>query len=197
MSIKLNGATSGSVELDVPAAVTGGDVSLSLPGAGTVDRLERAGNILQVVSTTVTDVKSASAPSGGPSGLISGFTVNITPSSASSKIYVLVDTHTGVDSNYCFITLRRDSTSIAIGDANGSRQRITTAGNADSNYEMAHTSMQFLDSPSTTSQITYGILLSHTSGQTRTVYLNRGSLWENTNYYATPVSTITVMEVAA
>ena len=31
MPIKLNGATSGSVELDVPAAVSGGDVTLTLP----------------------------------------------------------------------------------------------------------------------------------------------------------------------
>ena len=31
MSIKLNGSTSGSVELDVPAAVSGGDIALTLP----------------------------------------------------------------------------------------------------------------------------------------------------------------------
>jgi hypothetical protein len=31
MSIKLKGATSGSVSLDVPAAVSGGDISLTLP----------------------------------------------------------------------------------------------------------------------------------------------------------------------
>ena len=31
MPIKLNGATSGSVELDVPAAVSGGDITLTLP----------------------------------------------------------------------------------------------------------------------------------------------------------------------
>lgn len=31
MPIKLNGATSGSVELDVPATVSGGDVTLTLP----------------------------------------------------------------------------------------------------------------------------------------------------------------------
>jgi len=36
MPIKLNGATSGSIELAVPAAVTGGDVTLTLPnGVGT------------------------------------------------------------------------------------------------------------------------------------------------------------------
>ena len=74
MSIKLNGATSGSVELDVPAAVTGGDVSLSLPGAGTVDRLERAGNILQVVQGTKTDTASVTGGTFADVGLSAAIT---------------------------------------------------------------------------------------------------------------------------
>ena len=40
MSIKLKGATSGSVSLDVPAAVSGGDISLTLPnGVGCADQV--------------------------------------------------------------------------------------------------------------------------------------------------------------
>jgi len=40
MPIKLNGATSGSVELDVPAVVSGGDVTLTLPpNLGTADQV--------------------------------------------------------------------------------------------------------------------------------------------------------------
>ena len=43
MPIKLNGSTSGSVELDVPAAVSGGDISLTLPnGVGTLNSGESA-----------------------------------------------------------------------------------------------------------------------------------------------------------
>ena len=61
MGLKLNGATSGSIELD-PQADLGsdrvitlnatGNSTLTLPDAnGTLDRLERAGNILQVVTS--------------------------------------------------------------------------------------------------------------------------------------------------
>ena len=40
MGLKLNGATSGSVELDVPAAVSGGDVTLTLPnGVGSANQI--------------------------------------------------------------------------------------------------------------------------------------------------------------
>lgn len=45
MSIKLTGATSGSLELDVPAAVSGGDVLLTLPnGVGTADQVLKNGS---------------------------------------------------------------------------------------------------------------------------------------------------------
>ena len=40
MPIRLNGETSGSIELDVPAAVTGGDITLTLPATdGTADQV--------------------------------------------------------------------------------------------------------------------------------------------------------------
>lgn len=45
MPIKLNGATSGSVELDVPAAVSGGDVTLTLPnGVGSANQFLKSGS---------------------------------------------------------------------------------------------------------------------------------------------------------
>ena len=45
MSIKLNGATSGSVELDVPATVSGGDISLTLPnGTGSANQVLKSGS---------------------------------------------------------------------------------------------------------------------------------------------------------
>ena len=45
MPIKLNGATSGSVELNVPAAVSGGDVTLTLPnGVGSANQFLKNGS---------------------------------------------------------------------------------------------------------------------------------------------------------
>ena len=49
MSIKLQGATSGSIELDVPAAVSGGDISLTLP-----DSVGSAGQFLKNSGTAGT-----------------------------------------------------------------------------------------------------------------------------------------------
>jgi hypothetical protein len=52
MSIKLNGAQNGSIQLDVPAAIGSDVTGVLLPtAAGTLDRLERTGNILQVVTS--------------------------------------------------------------------------------------------------------------------------------------------------
>jgi hypothetical protein len=55
-----------------------------------------------------------------------------------------------------------------------------------------------MDSPATTSPVTYQVQMAAYNGQT--VYLNRSALWQNGGtsggYDATPVSTITAMEIA-
>ena len=197
MSIKLNGATSGSVELDVPAAVTGGDVSLSLPGAGTVDRLERAGNILQVVQGTKTDTASVT---GGTFADV-GLSAAITPSSASSKILVLVQANISASAGYDIKgRLMRGSTAIHIGDAAGNRPRATASFTSHYSgsieYNAAQVNMMFLDSPSTTSSTTYKI--QYASYNTFVAYINRsGSDLNYTDYDARTASSITLLEVAA
>jgi hypothetical protein len=86
MGLKLNGATSGSIELDVPAAI-GSDLNITIPGAaGTLDRLERAGNILQVVhgSTSSSDTTNSENYS-------DNVTVSITPTRNNSKLLVMCE----------------------------------------------------------------------------------------------------------
>jgi|TARA_B100000073_G_scaffold193957_1_gene160529 hypothetical protein len=157
MSIKLNGATSGSVELDVPAAVTGGDVNLVIPGAGTLDRLERAGNVLQVVeSNTDTEVEVAST-----TYTDSGLSASITPSNASSKILVMVDQFLLVDraaSNYfAGIRLQRGNTTIMtpVADATGPFNLGLHVTGATVVQQWQSWSNMFLDSPNTTNSVTY------------------------------------------
>lgn len=121
MSIKLNGATSGSVEIDVPAVV-GGDVSLELPGGGTVDRLERAGNVIQVVH--VQDGASASGTTTIPlDNTIPQSTegtefmsLAITPTSATSKLLINVNAFlaASIGSVWINMALFQDSTVDAI-----------------------------------------------------------------------------------
>ena len=94
----------------------------------------------------------------------------------------------------------RDSTAIGIGDQIGSnRARSTTHTWTNSasgdNYQQLHTSNMFLDSPNTTSSITYKLQWQDSYAQT--VYLNRTINDNDTKYYSTPLSQITAMEVAA
>ena len=141
-----------------------------------------AGGILQVVSTTKTDVFSQSLSAGALSDLIPDLTVTITPSSTSSKILIVsnIDSQDGVRS----IVLLRDTTEISFGDASGSIRQSHTQGGTP----------HFLDSPATTSAITYGVKLC--SSASTTVYLNRRATESNNTSFARTVSTLTVMEVA-
>ena len=149
MPIKLNGATSGSVELDVPAAV-GSDLQLTLPtAAGTLDRLERAGNILQVVyNSTSTTVSSSDTTK-----IDTGLTATITPTSVNSKILVALSHNgclktTGNNINAIHLYLYRDSTEIF-----EFFNSLNYTGTVVETYSAA--SMHYLDSPSTTSAVTY------------------------------------------
>ena len=170
---------------------------------GSVDRDTLAnnakGSILQVVQATELGVQSSTSTSWAD---ISGITVNITPSSTSSKVLVQTDLSLSCTGRYGFVKLVRDSTDLGLGNADGSRTRCTfTIGsnNSASNDALTikHNSFSWLDSPSTTSQVTYKAQWIVAYGS-YTMYLNR--FWESTNedhaYNSRPSSTITVMEVA-
>ena len=150
------------------------------------------GGVLQVVSATKTDAFSSSSTS---FTAVTGLSATITPSSATSKILVMV-TLTGLinfTTQATYFRLMRGSTAIAIGDAAGSRTRASfQVGNLGSDH-MAVGAMNNLDSPSTTSATTYSVEL-RVSGATG--FVNRGvGDFDNTGYART-VSSITLMEVA-
>ena len=147
------------------------------------------GKIGQVVSTTKTDEFSTSSTSVTD---ITGLSVSITPSSTSSKILILVDGNVS-DNNTTYagaMKLFRDSTEICKG-TNGSANNIgfdNVRRNSGSD-ESKKFSINFLDSPSTTSSTTYKISIK--LNQSDTFYINRtGSSNENSL-----VSTITAMEI--
>ena len=154
------------------------------------------GTILQVVSTTKTDAFSAVLASGADTA-ITGLSVSITPTSTSSKVYVVASvSNTAYTTGVAFI-LKRDSTEISLGDAAGSRRRVTAGGNAPvSAIEMNSSAINFLDSPATTSSITYSINIMNLRGSSDTVYVNRGVTDTDASNWPRGSSTITVMEVA-
>ena len=157
------------------------------------------GKILQVVSTTKTDTYSASVAQGGTTA-VTGLTASITPTSASSNIFVLAQinaiTH-NAGSQSVVAVLTRGGTPICIGDANGSNGRGTSSSAGADVEGINSIPVMFLDSPATTSATTYGIEIGHTWAGSNTIYVNRTvSTSTNSDIWRT-TSTITLVEVGA
>ncbi len=155
-----------------------------------------AGKILQVVSATKTDTASTTSTSFVSSGL----EVTITPSATSSKILLIatpvIGSHMDNQSGTCFL---RNSTELGIADAAGSRILFASHSQYQyASYNGESAPITYLDSPSSTSAITYkvaykmGIRANTTYG---TLYLNRGIYDTDNAYYARSSSTITAMEI--
>ena len=164
-----------------------------------------AGKILQVVSTTKTTAFSASVAQGA-STAVTGLSVNITPSSASSTILVMGQVNASSDgpSEAPVVILTRDGTAICIGDAAGSRSQGTSGSGYTSSatgYKESPYSIGILyaDSPATTSTTTYAVEIGHTFfGGSAGVFVNTGpnTALDRSDVWRT-TSTITVMEVSA
>jgi len=190
-SIVIKGNTSGQIEIAAPAvagtntltlpATTGTilDTNSSLPAANLTGTIAGSalpvGSILQVVQAIGSEVQLNST--GGSNQVI--LTASITPSSSSNKILVFAGTQVHTDTTgaaYWTLNLHRDSPDIA--------NVANAAGYQKTGGERDFTATIKLDSPATTSSITYTIKASPTnSGTIRFNYSNNGY--------------ITLLEVAA
>ena len=159
------------------------------------------GKILQVVQAVKSDTFSGSLTNGAFSSNIADLEATITPSSASNKILVSVVLHGESSLSFSQIGFRimRDSTAVGIGDAAGSRGRLTARGVTDTSNtaRIINIKGEFLDSPATTSAITYGVQLLNTTTSTVTYYVNRTPGDSDDVFGSRPISSITLMEVAA
>jgi hypothetical protein len=203
MSIVLVGSTSGSVTLQEPAVA--GTTVLDLPAtSGTVlvggtQNIPKSalptGSVLQVVQATKTDAFSTTSNSFVD---ITGLSASITPTSATSKILILSTVSAAGNNATCgyYLKLLRGSTDIFIGDAAGSRVRVTGSNiNSDNNFFNTN-GFTFLDSPATTSSTTYKFQIA-TSFGTSTIGVNRSvNDTDNANTGRGP-SSIVLMEIAA
>jgi len=159
------------------------------------------GKILQVVSTTKTDPFTASLGAGAFTS-VTGLSATITPTSASSKILVMVDVNGAqatTSQGHITIRLLRGATEIGSGGASGSR---TTAFSATRmNYSevgnAVSTSGAYLDSPATTSATTYSVQIGNAKTTTQTMAVNRSAADTDNVAYIRTSSTIVVMEVSA
>ncbi len=154
-----------------------------------------AGKILQVIQTTKTDTAST-----GSSSFADILTVSITPTAATSKFLLTGDLKIGYSSYTAAIMWKfvRDSTDLFIGDADGNRTRCTwgleDGHNNSTIYQLDTTHGTFLDSPNTTSAITYKVQWAAIQA---TGYLNRTGNDGNSSGYPRTASSLTVMEVSA
>jgi hypothetical protein len=155
------------------------------------------GKVLQVVSTTKTDTFSTTSDSFTD---VTGLTVSITPAATSSKVLVIASvvwTNVGGTSHNFYGRLMRDSTVLHVGTGSiGSRVAASFGGDSVGVNSRNTSSINFLDSPSSTSAIAYHIeARSQTSGQA--VYVNRSATDTDGLPYSRLASTVTAMEIGA
>jgi hypothetical protein len=191
MSIVLQGSTSGSVTLQEPAVA--GTTVLDLPAvSGTIlttgssgQSIPKAalptGSVLQVVQQLYTAVDSTTSTAYVPSGL----SASITPTASTSKILISVCTNGYIDvSNVQMnMTLYRNSTNLI---TQGQGVIYASAGAIQAPY-----SLLYLDSPATTSSVTYAPYFKNTGNSGGTVYFNVPHAGGQ------PTAVIVLMEIAA
>jgi len=177
-SIQANAVTAAKLNNDVISGLTalGAEPAdtdeFLISDAGTIKRLDYSyikggGKVLQVVGATSTNETTTTSTS--YQAVTDG--VSITPSATSSKVLLFANFETsGTDSAIRVATsFFRDSTEVTGGSRLAQR---TAAGNTTSAATPDQMSMVFLDSPSTTSQVTYKIAFKRQDNQSGTVKIN-------------------------
>ena len=171
---------------DVPSGAT-----LDVTGA-TVTGLS-AGKVLQVVQATKTDTASST----NSTFVSTGLEASITPSSTSNKVLVMISASHGQAADLAIsFQLNRDSTAIFLGDTAGSRTR-TSVGTFYQNVtgDMNYSGINYLDSPSSTSALTYKLMWAMKGAGATSIYLNRSSLDTDSAAYRRSASSIILMEI--
>ena len=159
------------------ASTTGTGLTWATPAGG-------GGKVLQVVSTTYA-TQSVNTTIGTFAD--TGLSLSITPSSATSKVLVIITQAIAADGNptsevNASVRLLRGATEIwkAV-------RTISTVGASANMFHNAHVSITYLDSPNTTSSTTYKTQATPYNGATRT-----NAQWGNEG-----TSVITLLEIGA
>jgi len=196
--VVIQGDTNGTGVFTLASPNSNTDRTLTLPDeAGTVDTLQRAGNVLQVVNTTYTGAFSQAI---SYNTKINNVQASITPTNTSSKILIMCHVFwegSLPDHNMGWF-LYRDSTLLRAPTAGSRTPVISMAGTGYYDNDQASTpttvAIHYFDTPSTTSAITYAPGVYTASG---TIYINRTVLDSNVDGYERGISSITLMEIAA
>lgn len=184
-SITISGDTSGSVILQAPSVA--GSTTLTLPtttGTLVTSNAMPTGSVLQVVQATTRNTLSTTSSS----LVATGFIGTITPSKTSSKILVMINggqwRYTPVSGSEQLAQLYRSIGGGAYASVNNDFDEIFISP-AAATSAIPH-SFVFLDSPSTTSAVSYQPYWRNSSGS--------GTISYN---FASIMITMTLMEIAA
>ena len=165
--------------------------------SGLVKAAGGGGKVLQVVTSNNTSTQSISGASGSWVDLTS-LTADITPATTSSRILILAQLGlTGGDGSSGAVRIMRDSTAIALANTAGSRPRGTIHIHSSDVNHSPGASITYVDSPSSTSAITYKLQMNFQNGTTG--YINRsGNDGDGSSgYQARAMSSFTVIEIGA
>jgi hypothetical protein len=191
-----SGTANGISSFSSPATFGG---TLATAPRGISNASVPSGGIIQVVQTYDTTYRSTTS-----STYQDCFSRSITPSSSTSKILVMVSlslSHPDNDTGY--VRILRDSTEIGSGTATGSLPgvlfavRIYSYENTNNNYNQHQYSQSYIDSPGTTSSITYKIQFRDAQGNGRGIAMN-GAINSSTadSNFGRTTSSITLFEIA-
>ena len=189
--------------------IPSGSLTNATPAAGSITNAMLAsnaitsanlpsGSVLQVIQTVNTTQQTINAGNQDNANFQDiGLSLSITPSSTSSKIYLMASVSVGQKSDAYnnSLGLLRGSTLIGAGLTSGlDDAAVNVSWRAFNQYAMTQLTINFLDSPSTTSAITYAVKCNNNGGSPYPSYINR-SEYGNT-FGGNPSSTFTAMEIA-
>jgi hypothetical protein len=152
------------------------------------------GKVLQVLNTMKLDTFSSSSTTAVD---VTGLSVTITPSSATSKVMVFVTVSgTGQSANNIpMFRLLRDSTNLIVPSSSGSRSAGFGSMYAAEVSTINTTTINYLDSPASTSALVYKV--QGFAAGSGSFVVNRASTDTDVSAYPRTASSITVMEIGA
>ena len=169
-------------------------MTTTITGALGIDNIKAATGAVLQVKQYVMSAKQVVASA----AYVDVLTLAITPSSTSSKILINFSISVGSagGGEGSHIQIERGGTAIGVGDVRGNRGRaFSVCGEQTSDDAMGSASGMYLDSPSSTSSLTYTIAV-HGWAANYPVNINCTGNDTNNANYAACVSTITLQEIA-
>ena len=151
------------------------------------------GGVKQVVSTAKLDTTTVTGTSAAN---ISGLTVDITPASSTNKVLVIAQVVTSFANQEAFLRLGGGNATTYIGATAGSRVRgVTQPAEGAAGARATTQTLIYLDSPATTSAVTYAVQGWVVSGGS--LYINRSVTDTDNANFLRGASSITAIEVVA